>query len=121
VVDWKHKLAKLTSFLLIGIGLYQILYSTLLLVLVYPQLKFGQGYSGVILYESLIEKALVYYASMMINGLYGMSLWFKPKEKLTYLHIIGGLFIFALSIFFVTKTKVTTDPMVNLFLTIIKK
>ena len=120
-MNWKHKLAKLTSFLLIGIGLYQIINSTLLLVLVYPHLNFDQGYSGVLLYESLIEKALVYYASMMVNGVYGMSLLFKPKEELTYLQIIGGLFIFALSILFVTKTRVTMDPMVNLFLTIIKK
>jgi hypothetical protein len=120
-VDWKYRLGKLTSLLLIGIGVYQIIYSTFLLVLVYPHLNFEQGYSGMLLYESLIEKALVYYASMIISGIYGISLLFKSREKLTYLQIVGGLFVFGLNVFFVTKTQVTTDPFVDLFLKIISQ
>lgn len=118
-MDWKHKLAKLTSFLLIGFGIYQIFYSTLLLLFVYPHLDFDKSYSGILLYESLIEKALVYYASMIVNGIYGTSLLFKPREKLTYLQIVGGLFIFGLGILFVTKTEVTTDPIVDFFLRVV--
>lgn len=114
-MDFKDKLAKLTSFLLIGFGIYQIIYSTILLFFVYPHLRFT-GESGVLLYESLIEKALVYYASMVVNGIYGMTLLFKPKEELTYLQILGGLIIFALGILFVTRTEVTTDPIVDWFL-----
>lgn len=109
----KNKLAKFVSILLIGSGIYQTLYSGALLVLVYPQLKFGDGQSGTILYESLIEKAIVYYVLMIVNGVYGLGLLFKPKEKLTYIQIIGGLIIFALGFFFVTKTAVTTDPVVK--------
>lgn len=115
-MDWKNRFAKLTSVLLIGTGVYQIIYSTILLVFVYPHLKFGFGESSILLYESLIEKALVYYASMIVNGIYGASLLFKPKEEITYLQIIGGLIIFALGVFFVTRTEVTTDPIINLFL-----
>lgn len=116
MVSWKHKFAKLTSVLLIGTGLYQIIYSAILLVFVYPHLKFSVGESGILLHESLIEKALVYYASMIVNGIYGFSLLFKPKEEVTYLQIIGGMIIFALGILFVTRTEVTTDPIINLFL-----
>ncbi len=115
-MDWKHKLAKLTSALLIGFSVYQIIYSSALLVFVYPKLKFGTGDSGFLLYESLIEKALVYYASMIINAIYGISLLFKPREEITYLQIIGGLIVFALGILFVTKTEMTTDPIIRLFL-----
>jgi len=115
-MDWKYKLARLTSVLLIGFGVYQVIYSSALLILVYPHLKFGTGESSLLLYESLIEKTLVYYASMIINGIYGISLLFKPREEVTYLQIIGGIIIFALGILFVTRTEVTTGPIIKLFL-----
>lgn len=115
-MDWKHKLAKFTSVLLIGSGVYQVIYSSVLIIFVYPHLKFGMGESGVLLYESMIEKALVYYASMIISGIYGISLLFKSKEEVTYLQIVGGLIVFILSVFFVTRTEVTTDPIVDLFI-----
>lgn len=115
-MDWKHKSARLTSILLIGFGIYQLIYSSVLLVFVYPHLKFGAGKSSLLLYESLIEKALVYYASMIINGIYGISLLFKSREEITYLQTVGGLVIFALGVLFVTRTEVTTDPIVNLFI-----
>lgn len=118
-MDLKHKLGKLTSVLLIGSGVYQIIYSTVLLIFVYPRLKFGTGYSGKLLYESLIEKALVYYVLMIINGIYGFSLLFKPKEKLTYLQIIGGLIIFCLTTFFVTQSSITVDPIFNFLMKLI--
>ena len=44
-MDWKYKLARLTSVLLIGFGVYQIIYSTALVFFVYPHLKFGVGQS----------------------------------------------------------------------------
>lgn len=119
-MDWKYKVGKLTSVLLIGFGIYQIIYSTILLILVYPNLDLSQGYSSVLLYESLIEKALVYYASMIINGIYGMSLLFKKKEELTYLQILGGLIIFGLGVFFVTKTEITSNPIVDLLLGLVE-
>lgn len=115
-MDWKHRLSRLTSILLIGSGVYQVIYSSALIIFVYPHLKFGFGESGILLYESLIEKALVYYASMIVNGIYGFSLLFKPKEEVTYLQIIGGMIIFALGILFVTRTEITTDPIIKLFL-----
>lgn len=115
-MDWKHRLSRLTSILLIGSGVYQVIYSSVLIIFVYPHLKFSVGESGILLHESLIEKALVYYASMIVNGIYGFSLLFKPKEEVTYLQIIGGMIIFALGILFVTRTEVTTDPIINLFL-----
>lgn len=120
-MNWKHKFAKLTSILLILTGVYQIIYSTVLLIFVYPHLQFKTGKTGLILYESLIEKAIIYYVSIVIEGTYGIGLLFKPKEKLTYLQIFGGLIIFILSIFFVTKTTVTSDPILEFFVSIIKK
>jgi len=115
-MDWKYKSARLTSILLIGFGIYQVFYSSALSVFVYPYLKSGFGEPGILLYESLIEKALVNYASMIVNGIYGISLLFKPREKVTYLQIIGGLIVFALGILFTTKTELTTDPIIRLFL-----
>jgi len=119
-MDWKYRLSRLTSILLIGSGIYQVIYSSALIIFVYPHLKFGAGKSGISLYESMIEKALVYYASMIISGIYGISLLFKSKEEVTYFQIIGGLIVFALGIFFVTRTEVTTDPIIRLFIRIIE-
>jgi len=119
-VDWKHRLSRLTSILLIGSGVYQVIYSSVLIIFVYPHLKSSVGESGILLYESLIEKALVYYASMIVNGIYGISLLFKPKEEVTYLQIIGGLIVFALGILFITKTEATADPIINLFIRAVK-
>lgn len=118
-MGWKHRLSRLTSILLIGSGVYQVIYSSALIIFVYPHLKFGAGESGLLLYESMIEKALVYYASMIISGIYGISLLFKPKEEVTYLQIIGGLIVFALGILFITKTEVTADPIINLFIRVV--
>jgi len=115
-MDWKYKLAKMTSALLIGFSVYQIIYSSALLIFVYPQLKFGTGESSILLYESLVEKALIYYASMIINGIYGISLLFKSREEVTYLQIIGGMIVFALGLLFTTKTELTADPIINLFI-----
>ncbi|MBU3956997.1 hypothetical protein KKI19_01810 [Patescibacteria group bacterium] len=119
-MDWKHRLSRLTSILLIGSGVYQVIYSSVLIIFVYPHLKSSVGESGILLYESLIEKALVYYASMIVNGIYGISLLFKPKEEVTYLQIIGGLIVFALGILFITKTEATADPIINLFIRAVK-
>lgn len=119
-MDWKHKSAKFISILLIGSGIYQVLYSSILIFFVYPHLKFGTGESGFLLYKSLIERALVYYASMIVSGIYGISLLFKSKEEVTYLQILGGLIIFTLGIFFVTRTELTTDPIIRLLIRIIK-
>ncbi|KPJ70984.1 hypothetical protein AMJ51_00370 [Microgenomates bacterium DG_75] len=115
-MDWKHGLAKLTSILLIGMGLWQVFYSTGLLLFVYPSLKFGGGDSSYLLYVGLIEKAIVNYLAMIISGVYGVTLLFKPKEKLTYFQIAGGLVIFGFTVFFVTRTPVTTDPFIELFI-----
>lgn len=116
----KHKLAKIISILLIGAGAYQTIYSASLLLFVYPSLQFDAGRSGVILYEGLIEKAIVYYILMLVNGIYGLGLLFKPQEKLTYIQIMGGLIIFGLNVFFVAKTPVTTNPIVDFLIELIR-
>jgi hypothetical protein len=118
-MSWRLKIGKITSILLIGTGLYQIFYSTSLLFLVYPHLKFGSGQSGFLLYEGLIEKAIFYFLTMIISGFYGLALMFKPEEELTYLQIFGGLIIFGFSVFFITKTPVTSDPIFDWFTSLI--
>ncbi|HUV42338.1 MAG TPA: hypothetical protein VMY36_00270 [Patescibacteria group bacterium] len=120
-MSWRYKIGKITSILLIGTGLYQIFYSTVLLIFVYPQLKFGSGQSGTLLYEGLVEKAIVYYLAMAINGFYGLALMFKSEEELTYFQILGGLIIFSLSVFFITKTPVTNDPIFKWLTSLIKR
>lgn len=120
-MSWKQKLAKLTSILLIGNVIYQIVYSTILLIFVYPHLQFRAGMTGLILYESMIEKAIIYYISIVISGIYGVALFFKPKEQLTSIQIIGGLIIFFLTVFFVTKSSVTADPILDFIMGLIGK
>lgn len=120
-MSWKSRLGKLTSILLVSIGLYQIIYSAALLILVYPKFKFGSGQSSLLIYESLIEKAIVYYVTMVINGIYGLTLMFKSKEEISYLQIIVGLLVFGFSVFFVTETPFTTDPISNLFIEFLRK
>lgn len=120
-MSWKNKVAKSTSVLLIVFGLYQTSYSAALLFFVYPYLSFDGGKAGEVLYEGMIEKAIVYYVLMVVNGFYGVSLLFKPKEQLTIIQIIGGLIIFGLNLLFVVRTPITTDPVFEFLIDLIKK
>jgi len=108
-VDLKHLAAKLTSLALIISGAYQTLLSLNAIFFIYPHLA-PQGQEIYFIQEGLIEKALILYVSMVISGFYGVTLLFKPPEKIKIIHILSGMAIFIGSTFFVTQTPFTTDP-----------
>lgn len=109
----KHALAKIISILLVGGGLYNIVYSSYLLLVVYPKLKVSYDITGLALQEGMVEKAFIHYISLILNGFYGIGLMFRPKEKLTYIQILGGFIIFVLTTFFVIKSPVTNNPLIE--------
>ncbi len=113
MMNLRPLLAKITSVGLIISGLYQILLSIHATFFIYPNLQ-PLGQETFLIQEGLVEKALLLYASMMTSGIYGTALLFKPKEKVKILHIIFGVLLFFGSIFFVSKTPFTTDPIIEL-------
>ena len=112
-MNGKHKLAKLVSILLIGAGLYNIAYSSYLLTVVYPKLKITYDLAGLSLQEGMVEKAFVHYISLIVNGFYGIGLMFKPREKLTYIQVFGGIILFSLTTLFVIKSPITGNPLLE--------
>ena len=109
-MDLKHRLSQLISLALIGIGLYQVLYTASLILFVYPQIEISHDINGLLLQEGLIEKAIVYYFSMLINGFYGFFLLFKPKEEIHLFYLAAGVAIGIFSYFFITRTPLTINP-----------
>lgn len=110
MMDLKQLAAKLTSSALIILGSYQILLSITAIFFVYPYL-YPYGREAIIIQEGLIEKGLILYASMVVSGIYGVLLLFKPTEKVKIIHLLAGILIFIVSLFFVTQTPFTTDPL----------
>lgn len=106
----KRIFSRLISLSLIGAGLYQILYSSLLVLFVYPKLKISQDAGGLLIQEGLIEKAIVYWLMIIVNSLYGFFLLFKPEEEIRFYHLAAGVVISIFSIFFIVQTPLTTDP-----------
>ena len=119
-MDFKHKLAKLVSFLLIGVGLYHVFYSISLLFFVYPHLSISQDKAGLLIQQGLLQKAIIYYFSMLVNGLYGYFLFFKPKEEIETYHIVAGIIISVFSVFFIARTPLTTDPVLQFLINFLK-
>jgi hypothetical protein len=118
-MDFKHLFAKIVSIFLIAGGVFNIVYSSYLLLIVYPKLKITYDTTGLILQEGMVEKAFTHYISLIINGFYGIDLLFKPKEKLSYIQIIGGFIVFLLTTFLVVKTPITNNPLLEFITKII--
>lgn len=97
---------------MIASGLYQILLSINAIFFIYPNLH-PEGKEALLIQEGLIEKAIIIYASVIANSVYGTILLFKPEEEVKVIDILFGIVIFAGSIFFVTKTPFTTDPVIE--------
>ena len=116
-MDLKHAFSKLLSAVLIGVTLFQVFYSASLVFLVYPQVEITQDFFGLLIQEGLIEKAIVYWLLIILSGVYGFSLLFKPQEEIEIYHLVAGTIISVFAIFFVIKTPLTvnplTDPIVN--------
>lgn len=119
-MDLKHLLAKVISILLILFGIYQIFLSLNAIFFIYPHLTDYQGYHLLWIEEGLIEKALLLYATMVVNGIYGVVLLFKPIQEVKIIHIFGGIAIFIVSVFFVVQTSFTTDPLQQFLLKLLR-
>ncbi|MFC1727115.1 hypothetical protein ACFL0Y_01200 [Patescibacteria group bacterium] len=113
-MDLKSLLAKIISVFLLIFSAYQTLLSINAIFFIYPNLDF-QGQERFLIQTGLLDKALLIYISMITSGTYGFALLLKPTSKLKIIHIVSGILVFALSVFFVTKTPFTTDPMLEYF------
>jgi TRAP-type uncharacterized transport system fused permease subunit len=109
-------LAKSVSFLMILFGLYHLVFSSFLILFVYPRLFKSSQELPKEFHEGLVEKAIVLYVTTIIDGLYGAALMVRPGREVKTIHILAGLIIFVFSIFFVTRNQLTADP-ISLFLT----
>ena len=119
-MSFKHKVSRLISFVLIGTGLYQTIYSSLLILFVYPKLNTIHTTSSILLKEGLVEKAIIYWLIIITDGLYGFFLLFNVKEKAEIIHLIVGIIISVFSIFFITQTPITGSPINFLWLKYIR-
>jgi len=113
VIDWKYILTKFVSITLILSGFYHLFLSINAIFFIYPDLHPNNYRTSLILQKGLIEKALLIYAVMIVNGTYGLSLLFKSSQEVKIIHTIIGIFIAIASVFFITKTPFTTDPVVD--------
>lgn len=112
-MELKPLFTRIISLFLIFFGLYQILLSTKAIFFVYPYLSpTDLGFSSII-QEGLIEKALLLYATMIIDGIYGITLLLKPIKEVEIIHLILGILIGIASVISITKTPFTTDPIFN--------
>lgn len=109
----KKILARLVSILLIVLGLFNTLLSVQAIFFIYPKLRIDIR-TPIDIQAGLVEKALVLYLTMVVDGTYGLVLLLKPAEKIKTIHIVIGFLIFVASIFFVSKTSFTTNPVIDL-------
>ena len=111
----RYKLSKVISLLLIFVGLYQIFYSTSQLVFVYPEIKINNNQTGQLIQQALLQKAIVDTLIIVVAGIYGYLLLFKPEEKIKTYHVVAGFIISLFSLFFVTRTPLTANPISEFF------
>jgi len=112
MTNLKNIITKLTSFILLFSGAYQTLLSLNAIFFIYPHLNPHQ--EEVIIKEGLIEKAFLLFATMVVDGIYGIILLIKPSKKIEVIHLIAGMVLIVVSFFFITQTPFTTDPLSNL-------
>jgi len=113
-VDFKHLASRIISVVLIGAGLYKVFYSALLIFFIYPRFNIQNNTAGLLIQQGLVEKALVYWLTMVVDGLFGFNLLFKPQGEIRFVHIFLGLFISIFSVFFIVRTPLTVNPLLPL-------
>ncbi|MBN1263380.1 MAG: hypothetical protein JW991_03400 [Candidatus Pacebacteria bacterium] len=114
-------ISTILSSLLILFGVYNLIFSVILIFFVYPQVFDSPRLLGPALQESLIEKAITIYLSTVIDGFYGVALFLKPSEKIKIIHLVAAFLIFVYSVFFVTQSNLTRNPLGLLFSLYFKK
>ena len=113
MMTWKKLVVNILSFFLILVGGYQMIFSLQRIFFLYPHLHPSSWRHSLLLQEGLIEKAFILYLTMVVDGFYGLSLLFKPIEKIKLAHLIAGLLIALFSVSFITETSLTTDPLMK--------
>jgi hypothetical protein len=106
----KKIFAKALSLLLIIFGLYHIGLSIISIFIIYPRLPNSPEGTSWLVQESLVEKAIILYLSTIIDGLYGLSLLIRPVDEIKTIHFLAGAVLFVFSLFFITRTRLTADP-----------
>jgi hypothetical protein len=119
-MDYKNFVAKTVSIILILSTVYQILLSINAIFFLYPELISGNHQVSLRLEMGLADKALLLYATMIVDGAYGLGLLLKPSREVEIFHIVLGAILAILSIFFITKTPFTTDPIFNFLINLFK-
>jgi len=115
-VGIKKFFSNLISLSLIGFGLYQVFYTANLLFFVYPNLKIDLVRTNWLWQEGLVEKAIVYWISMIFDAFYGIFLLFKHEEEVNLFHLAAGVLIGIFSFFFVKRTPLTISPVEQMIL-----
>ena len=108
-INYRLYAAKITSLGMIVSCFYQILLSLNAIFFIYPYLD-THDQRNLIIQEGLVEKAIILYVTMIINGFYGVTLLFKPARQVKLIHVFAGMVIFIGSLFFVVDTPFTTTP-----------
>jgi len=109
-MNLKPILAKFTSVALIIFSLYQTLFSISAIFFIYPKLD-QSGFDLLAIELGLIQKAIVIYLTMIVSGFFGVALLLKPDQEVKIAHIVFGILIFTVSIFFTIQTPFATDPL----------
>ena len=109
-MSFKKLISKILSWAMIGTGIYQILYSIFLMFFVYPHYQGSSEINPEIIGRSLLEKGIVMYLSLILNTTLGLALLFTPEHKLRFYQIFIGVLLLGLTLFYVTSTPLTTNP-----------
>lgn len=115
-MELKDFAQKIISFILILSGIYQIFLSFNAIFFIYPQLVPSQRRFSYLTEMGLTDKALLLYATMIIDGIYGLGLLLKPSREVEIFHLVFGAVLAIVSIFFITKTPFTINPITEFVL-----
>jgi len=105
----KNLFAKITSAFLITLSFYQTVFSVKSIFIDYPRLNF-HSQNTFLIQQGLIQKAIILYITMTVSGIFGVVLLLKPAQKTQVAHIVFGILIFIISVFFTIQAPFSTDP-----------
>ncbi len=112
-MDLKRIITRITSVFLIFSGVYTTFLSLNAIFFIYPYLSPANPRVSLLIQEGLVEKAILIYLIMVVDGAYGLMLLFKPRQEIKIIHTIVGILIVIASLFFIIQTPFTTDPFLN--------
>ena len=97
--DTLHTLSKLTSIALLGNGLYTLATSLNEIFFVLPiMFQVKTTTLAPETQQDIINKFILLTATTLIETSYGLTLLTRAKEKITLIHIAGGILLFLFSV-----------------------